>query len=69
MACDRVTCSVYKFNYIRVGGQILRIYPPLNKPKTLWFMFYGKTVLNNFGFGDIYSDERADDVGDIEVNP
>src|SRR5690606_2363499 len=28
--------SVIKFIYIRVGGQILRIYPPLNKPKSLW---------------------------------
>jgi hypothetical protein len=35
MAGDRVARSVIKFIYIRVGGQILRIYPPLNKPKTL----------------------------------
>jgi hypothetical protein len=35
MAGDRVARSVFKFIYIRVGGQILRIYPPLNKPKTL----------------------------------
>jgi hypothetical protein len=35
MAGDTVARSVNKFSYIRVGGQILRIYPPLNKPKTL----------------------------------
>jgi hypothetical protein len=35
MAGDTVARSVNKFIYIRVGGQILRIYPPLNKPKTL----------------------------------
>jgi hypothetical protein len=35
MAGDTVARSVSKFIYIRVGGQILRIYPPLNKPKTL----------------------------------
>ncbi len=33
MAGDTVARSVNKFIYIRVGGQILRIYPPLNKPK------------------------------------
>jgi hypothetical protein len=36
MAGDTVARSVNKFSYIRVGGQILGIYPPLNKPKTLW---------------------------------
>jgi len=35
MAGDTVARSFSKFIYIRVGGQILRIYPPLNKPKTL----------------------------------
>jgi hypothetical protein len=35
MAGDTVARSVNKFIYIRVGGQILRIYPPLNKPKSL----------------------------------
>jgi hypothetical protein len=35
MAGDRVARSVPKFIYIRVGGQIRWIYPPLNKPKTL----------------------------------
>jgi len=35
MAGDTVTRSVSKFIYIRLGGQIIRIYPPLNKPKTL----------------------------------
>jgi hypothetical protein len=35
MAGDTVARSVNKFIYIRVGGQIHRIYPPLNKPKTL----------------------------------
>ena len=35
MAGDRVARSVNKFIYIRVGGQIRWIYPPLNKPKSL----------------------------------
>jgi hypothetical protein len=35
MAGDTVARSVNKFIYIRVGGQIRWIYPPLNKPKTL----------------------------------
>jgi len=35
MAGDTVARSVGKFIYIRVGGQIRWIYPPLNKPKTL----------------------------------
>jgi hypothetical protein len=35
MAGDTVARSVNKFTYIRVGGQIRWIYPPLNKPKTL----------------------------------
>lgn len=38
MAGDTVARSVSKFIYIRVGGQIWWIYPPLNKPKTLWPM-------------------------------
>ncbi|UYN87579.1 MAG: hypothetical protein KIT51_04790 [Cyclobacteriaceae bacterium] len=38
MAGDRVARSVSKFIYIRVGGQIRWIYPPLNKPKTLGAM-------------------------------
>jgi hypothetical protein len=38
MAGDTVARSVIKFIYIRVGGQIRWIYPPLNKPKTLAFM-------------------------------
>ncbi|MBX2956296.1 MAG: hypothetical protein KF846_09075 [Cyclobacteriaceae bacterium] len=36
MAGDTVARSVSKFMYIRVGGQIRWIYPPLNKPKSLW---------------------------------
>jgi hypothetical protein len=43
MAGDRVARSVSKFIYIRVGGQILRIYPPLNKPKTLCTMPRGQS--------------------------
>lgn len=35
MAGDTVARSVNKFIYIRVGGQIRWIYPPLNKPKSL----------------------------------
>jgi len=35
MAGDTVARSVNKFIYIRIGGQILWIYPPLNKPKPL----------------------------------
>jgi hypothetical protein len=35
MAGDTVAHSVSKIIYIRVGGQIRWIYPPLNKPKTL----------------------------------
>jgi hypothetical protein len=35
MAGDSVARSIPKFIYIRVGGQIRWIYPPLNKPKTL----------------------------------
>ena len=35
MAGDTVARSVPKFIYIRVGGQIRWIYPPLNKPKSL----------------------------------
>ncbi|UYN87606.1 MAG: hypothetical protein KIT51_04925 [Cyclobacteriaceae bacterium] len=38
MAGDTVARSVSKFIYIRVGGQIRWIYPPLNKPKTLAVM-------------------------------
>jgi len=45
MAGDRVARSVNKFIYIRVGGQILRIYPPLNKPKTLAPMPFRSLVL------------------------
>jgi hypothetical protein len=39
MAGDTVARSVSKFIYIRVGGQIRWIYPPLNKPKTLVAMW------------------------------
>jgi hypothetical protein len=39
MAGDRVARSISKFIYIRVGGQIRWIYPPLNKPKTLAAIF------------------------------
>jgi len=41
MAGDTVARSVNKFIYIRVGGQIRWIYPPLNKPKTLVAMRLG----------------------------
>jgi hypothetical protein len=45
MAGDTVARSVSKFIYIRVGGQIRWIYPPLNKPKTLCTMPQDDTVL------------------------
>jgi hypothetical protein len=35
MAGDRVARSVGKFIYIRVGGQILRIYPPLKQTQNV----------------------------------
>jgi tetratricopeptide (TPR) repeat protein len=44
MAGDTVARSVSKFIYIRVGGQIRWIYPPLNKPKTLAVIFFMKTA-------------------------
>jgi hypothetical protein len=49
MAGDTVARSVNKFIYIRVGRQIRWIYPPLNKPKTLWLICsdnYDKIELN-----------------------
>jgi hypothetical protein len=47
MAGDRVARSVPKFIYIRVGGQIRWIYPPLNKPKTLAAMALVTTQLGH----------------------
>jgi len=35
MAGDTVARSVSKFIYIRVGGQILRIYPPLKQTQNV----------------------------------
>jgi hypothetical protein len=54
MAGDTVARSVNKFIYIRVGGQIRWIYPPLNKPKTLGVIASGQMKIyltdqvNNF---------------------
>jgi hypothetical protein len=47
MAGDTVARSVHKFIYIRVGGQIRWIYPPLNKPKTLAAIFLDNEQLRN----------------------
>jgi hypothetical protein len=47
MAGDTVARSVNKFIYIRVGGQIRWIYPPLNKPKTLWVIALGQIDTND----------------------
>jgi hypothetical protein len=47
MAGDTVARSVNKFIYIRVGGQIRWIYPPLNKPKTLAAIPSGQIRLYN----------------------
>jgi hypothetical protein len=44
MVGDRVARSVSKFIYIRVGGQIRWIYPPLNKPKTLAATIFKKVT-------------------------
>jgi hypothetical protein len=49
MAGDTVARSVIKFIYIRVGGQILRIYPPLNKPNTLCTMPRDRDGASNIG--------------------
>jgi hypothetical protein len=50
MAGDTVARSVSKFIYIRVGGQIRWIYPPLNKPKPLAASFMKKkSQLLNIG--------------------
>jgi hypothetical protein len=46
MAGDTVARSVTKFIYIRVGGQIRWIYPPLNKPKSLPPMLLKKIRAN-----------------------
>jgi hypothetical protein len=51
VASDIVARSVNKFIYIRASGQILQIYPPLNKPKT-FLPFHG---LNPMHFGRIFS--------------
>jgi hypothetical protein len=48
MAGDRVARSVVKFIYIRVGGQIRWIYPPLNKPKTLQAMLVDEKNTTNW---------------------
>ncbi|UYN87671.1 MAG: hypothetical protein KIT51_05265 [Cyclobacteriaceae bacterium] len=47
MAGDTVASSVNKFIYIRVGGKIRWIYPPLNKPKTLVASISDNTDSNN----------------------
>jgi hypothetical protein len=66
MAGDTVARSVPKFIYIRVGGQIRWIYPPLNKPKTLAVIFAGQmrllilglltTILTSCGESDNFYD-------------
>jgi hypothetical protein len=60
MAGDRVARSVNKFIYIRVGGQIRWIYPPLNKPKTLPTMrpHRGKVTTDNLRLPSADKDKK-----------
>ncbi|UYN87582.1 MAG: hypothetical protein KIT51_04805 [Cyclobacteriaceae bacterium] len=69
MAGDTVARSVNKFIYIRVGGQIRWIYPPLNKPKTLaarhmkflTIVFLFTVSINTFGQQIISYEQKAFD--------
>ena len=60
MAGDTVAHSVYKFIYIRVGGQILRIYPPLNKPKRCAQLIFNEDWFLNIVLTD---SDFVDDMG------